>query len=101
MHRANQMKQEQVKAREKHEQEIKTMKQTVKVAASNKEDDMFGVQREPVPKSHVKKGSVTLQPLLMTRLIQWNPSITDTIGTQHFVRYSKVSLTQGLLVYFR
>ena len=27
--------------------------------------------------------------------IQWNPSITDTIGTQYFVCYSKVSLTQG------
>lgn len=60
MRRANQMKQEQVKAREKHEQEIKTMKQTVKVAASSKEDDMFGVQREPAPKSHIKKGSVQL-----------------------------------------
>ena len=32
--------------------------------------------------------------------IQWNPSITDTIGTQHFVSYSEVSLTQGLPVYF-
>ena len=29
------------------------------------------------------------------------PSITDTIGKQHFVPYSKVSLTQGLPVYFR
>ena len=37
----------------------------------------------------------------MYRAIQWNPSITDTIGTQHFVRYSEVSLTQGLPVYFR
>ena len=33
--------------------------------------------------------------------MQWNPSITDTIGTQHFVRYSEMSLTQGLPVYFR
>ena len=33
--------------------------------------------------------------------IQWNPSIMDTIGTQHFVHYSEVSLTQGLPVYFR
>ena len=33
--------------------------------------------------------------------IQWNPSITDTFGDQHFVRYSEVSPTQGLLVYFR
>ena len=24
--------------------------------------------------------------------IQWNPSIMDTIGTQHFVRYSELSL---------
>ena len=31
-------------------------------------------------------------------LIQWNPSIMDIIGTQHFVRYSEVSLTQGLPV---
>ena len=28
--------------------------------------------------------------------ILWNPSITDTIGNQNFVRYSKVSLTQGV-----
>ena len=34
-------------------------------------------------------------------VIQWNPSITDTFGDQHFVRYSKVSPTQGLTVYFR
>ena len=33
--------------------------------------------------------------------IQWNLSKTDTIGNQHFVRYSEVSLTQGLPVYFR
>ena len=32
--------------------------------------------------------------------LQWNPSITDTIGNQHFVPYSKVSLTHGLPVYF-
>ena len=31
--------------------------------------------------------------------VQWNPSITDTIGTQHFVRYSEVSLTQGSFRY--
>ena len=34
-------------------------------------------------------------------ILQWNPSIMDTIGHQHFVPYSEVSLTQGLLVYFR
>ena len=33
--------------------------------------------------------------------VQWNPYIMDTIGTQHFLRYSEVPLTQGLLVYFR
>ena len=33
-------------------------------------------------------------------ILQWIPSITDTIGTQHFVRYSEVSQTQGLPVYF-
>ena len=25
--------------------------------------------------------------------LEWNPSITDTIGTQHFVSYGEVSLT--------
>ena len=34
------------------------------------------------------------------RSVQWNPSITDTFGDQHFVCFSKVSPTQGLLVYF-
>ena len=33
--------------------------------------------------------------------VQWNLSITDTVGDQNFVRYSEVSLTQGLPVYFR
>ena len=33
--------------------------------------------------------------------IQCNPSITDTFGDQYFVRYSEVSPTQGLPVYFR
>ena len=33
--------------------------------------------------------------------LQWNPSITDTFGDQHFVRYSEVSPSQGLSVYFR
>ena len=32
------------------------------------------------------------------RIIQWNPSKVDTIRTKHFVRYSKVSLAQGLVV---
>ena len=32
-------------------------------------------------------------------VLQWNPSITDTIGTQYFVRYSEISPTQGLPVY--
>ena len=36
----------------------------------------------------------------MSLEIQWNPSITDTIGKQHFVPYSEVSLTQGLPVNF-
>ena len=30
--------------------------------------------------------------------IQWNPSKTDTIGTNNFVRCSEVSLAQGLVV---
>ena len=38
---------------------------------------------------------------ILTQELQWNPSIMDTIGNQHFVPYSKVSLTQGLLVYFQ
>ena len=28
-------------------------------------------------------------------MIQWNPSITDTTGTNDFVLYSKVSFAQG------
>ena len=32
--------------------------------------------------------------------LQWNPSITDTIGIQHFVCYSEVSRTQGFPVHF-
>ena len=31
-------------------------------------------------------------------IIQWNPSKTDTIGTNNFVRCSEVSLAQGLMV---
>ena len=31
-------------------------------------------------------------------ILQWSPSITDTIGTQHFVHYSEVSQAQGLPV---
>ena len=31
--------------------------------------------------------------------IQWNPSITDTIGKQNLVRYSEVSLTRVSGVY--
>ena len=27
--------------------------------------------------------------------LQWNPSIMDTSGNQHFVPYSKVSLSQA------
>ena len=34
-------------------------------------------------------------------LLQWNPSIMDTLGTQNCVRYNEVSLSQGLTVYFR
>ena len=30
--------------------------------------------------------------------IQWNPSITDTTGTKHFVLYSEVSFAQGVIV---
>ena len=28
-------------------------------------------------------------------------SITDTVGNKHFIPYSEVSQTQGLLVYFQ
>jgi len=58
MHRANQMKVEQVKAKEKHDQEVKQMKQTVKVAATDKDDSLLSAGREPFPKSHIKKGLV-------------------------------------------
>ena len=30
--------------------------------------------------------------------VQWNPSITDTTGTKHFVLYSEVSFAQGVIV---
>ena len=32
----------------------------------------------------------------VTIYIQWNPSVTDTVGDQNFVCYSELSLTQGL-----
>ena len=32
-------------------------------------------------------------------VVQWNPSIVDTIGNQHFFPYSEVSLTQGIPLY--
>ena len=31
-------------------------------------------------------------------MLQWNPSITDNLGTQNSVRYNDVSLSQGLPV---
>ena len=31
--------------------------------------------------------------------LQWNPSITDTSGNQHFVPYSKVSLTWAYVIF--
>ena len=31
-------------------------------------------------------------------MLQWNPSITDNLGTQNFVRYNDESLSQGLPV---
>ena len=51
----------------------------------------------------VSCGLLTVTQLISSdRLwIQWNPSIADTIGTNNFVVYSEVSLTQGLPVYFR
>ena len=46
----------------------------------------------------VAKTGQLFDPLLCSNLvtcdvIQWNPSIMDTIGNQHFVPYSEVSLT--------
>ena len=35
-------------------------------------------------------------PSVQSLELQWNPSITDTIGNKHFVPCSEVSLTQGL-----
>ena len=48
-------------------------------------------------------GSAPMLPAgsVVTNVIQWNPSITDTVGNQNFVRYTKVSQTQGVPVYFR
>ena len=40
-------------------------------------------------------------PPLKGQSVQWNPSITNTPGTQNFVCYNEVSLSQGLPVYFR
>ena len=34
-------------------------------------------------------------------VLQWNPSIADTIGDQHFVCYSEVSLNGGTVRTFR
>jgi len=39
---------------------------------------------------------IELECLFIPLYIQWKPSIADTIWNQHFVPYSKVSLTQGL-----
>ena len=38
--------------------------------------------------------SVTLRNAHLVCYVQWNPSITDTLGTQIFVRYNEVSLSQ-------
>ena len=40
----------------------------------------------------------TQQLFIHKSILQCSPSITDTIGTQHFVRYSEVSQAQGLPV---
>ena len=32
---------------------------------------------------------------MLQRGLQWNPSITDTLGTPNFVHYNEVSLSQG------
>ena len=39
--------------------------------------------------------------MIISMYIQWNPSITDTIGDQNLFRNSEVFLTKGLPVYFR
>ena len=49
----------------------------------------------------IRKDVNSQEDAAKAKYIQWNPSITDTFGDQHFVRYSKVSSTQGLPVYFR
>ena len=43
---------------------------------------------------------IIFKQFFLFNLIQWNPSITDTLGTQNFVRYNEVSLSQGFPVYF-
>ena len=67
---------------------------------------MLGSEEPNCPKnfcvcSMVEESISQLQVLFLffpTNSVQWNPSITDTFGDQHFVRYSEVSPTQGLPV---
>ena len=49
----------------------------------------------PVEYLHVVAVTLVHWPGRTVSCIQWNPSITATIGTQCFVRYSKVSLTRA------
>ena len=64
-----------------------------------------GIKIRPAVTNFIARESsrnvITLCSTAWVGNVQWNPSITDTIGTQHFIHYSKVSLTQGLLVYFQ
>ena len=42
--------------------------------------------------------NIVVLSLVLSFLIQWNPSKADTVGTKNFVRCSEVSLAQGLVV---
>ena len=56
----------------------------------------LGLTQASSTMTHARSTSVKQ---LSAQMLVWNPSITDTIGTQHFVHYSEVSLTQGLPVW--
>ena len=63
--------------------------------------DVAGQVLPLLGKDWTQNGVVHISYLYCTVAIQWNPSVTDTVGDQKFVRYSEVSLTQGLPVYFQ
>ena len=65
-------------------------------------DHLARVHKPPTQETDASSGDEG-QEKLKGRLvvIQWNLTITDTIGNQNFVHYSEVSLNQEFPVYFR